>query len=516
VQASEAVPLVTGSVGPLGIAVTEPPKFRESAAVVLLRGSGQGLEVFWVRRSDGVAFMPGFHAFVGGSLSPEDAELPIEGTADVTDRVLRACAIRETFEETGVLLGLTTAVHSGELTEARRRFLAGEIDFTRLAREQGWSFRATDLTYAGRWTTPPFAAIRFTTSYFVARLPAAQEPSVRVGELAAGEWITPVEALGRWKSGEVTFAAPILSTLKELARGEEGLIERMTLAPERMGQPVRRIELKWGIVLHPMKTRPLPPATHTNAYLVGEQDMALIDPGSDDADELEALFRLVDSLALDGRRLTLVLLTHHHADHVAGVQAVRARYGVPVAAHRDTAHHVRADRTLEDGEVISLARGVRDWDLTCLHTPGHTRGHLCFLHRRTRSLFCGDHIPGGAGTVIIDPPEGDMAAYLGSLERLQGESVETLFPAHGSPQGAAPGRVQSMIYHRRERERKVLEALGRAPRSLGTLVERAYGDTPRELWCYAERSLLAHLVKLEAERRAERVGDQWRAAPSRH
>jgi glyoxylase-like metal-dependent hydrolase (beta-lactamase superfamily II) len=112
--------------------------------------------------------------------------------------------------------------------------------------------------------------------------------------------------------------------------------------------------------------------------------------------------------------------------------------------------------------------------------------------------------------VIVDPPDGDMGAYVASLERLLREPVETLFPGHGSPQGGAMRRIRWLIAHRLEREAKVLAALTDDAVPLGALVERAYADTPRELWRYAERSLLAHLLKLEAEGRATRDGERWR------
>jgi glyoxylase-like metal-dependent hydrolase (beta-lactamase superfamily II) len=261
-----------------------------------------------------------------------------------------------------------------------------------------------------------------------------------------------------------------------------------------------------------MKTRPLPPATHTNAYLVGEREMALVDPGSGEAEELDALHALIDVLGREGRKLKLILATHAHPDHVGGVEAIRSRYGVPVAAHAETARSVRADFTIEDGQWIPLAPGLGDWTLRALHTPGHARGHLCFLHPRTGSLFSGDHIPGGQGTVIIDPPEGDMGAYVASLERLLGEPVRTIFPAHGSPQGGASRRIRGLIAHRLERERKVRAALDRTPRTPSELVPAVYDDTKRELWGFAERSLLAHLLKLGAEGAAVREGERWRSA----
>ena len=493
-----------------------PPRFRDSAAIVLLRGTGASLETFWVKRSDAVGYMPGFQAFLGGKVAPEDREIEMSGATSEEERILRACAVREALEEAGVLLALdapTAAPPPGVLADARRRLLAGEATFAALAREHGWRFRAAALTFAGRWTTPPFASMRFDTSFFLARVPDGQEPSIVAGELASGEWVAPGEGIERWQRGDATFAAPILHTLRALAEGEDSIAERLARAPQEFGELARRIELKWGIVLHPMKTNPLPPATHTNAYLVGEREMALIDPGSGEAAELEALYRLIESLSPDGRTLKHILLTHQHPDHAGGVDAVRLRYRVPVAAHPMIERFVRLDRTLEDGAEI-LLEGEREWTLRALHTPGHTRGHLCFLHERTRSLFTGDHITGGPGTVIIDPPEGDMRAYMVSLERLLSEPVEALFPGHGSPQGGALRRIRWLIDHRLVREAEVLAALTRQPEPLSRLVERAYADTPRELWRYAERSLLAHLLKLEAEARAVREGERWRRADS--
>lgn len=491
--------------------------FRDSAAVVMVRGEGEALEVFWALRSDAVSFMPGFHGFIGGSVDAGDAELPLAGAADDADRALRGCAIREAFEETGVLVALDPACappDAATLGRARQRLLENHADFGTLAREHRWRFRADALTFAGRWQTPPFAAMRFDTVFFLVTAPPEQEAQVRPGELASGEWIRPREALERWRRGEATFAAPILHTLRALADGGGDLAARLARAPEAAGRPVRRIELKWGIVLHPMKTKPLPPATHTNAYLIGERELALVDPGSGDPEELEALFTLLGELEREGRRLATILVTHAHADHSGGVEAVAAHYDVPVAGHAEIAGDVRLDRTLADGDEIALAEGgAGAWTLRVLHTPGHARGHLCFLHERTRSLFCGDHLTGGRGTVVIDPPEGDMGDYLASLERLLTEPVETLFPGHGSPQGAAKARIRGLIEHRRLREAKVLAALGPAPRALGGLVEAVYADTPRELWGWAERSLLAHLLKLERDGRVIREGEGWQLAP---
>jgi glyoxylase-like metal-dependent hydrolase (beta-lactamase superfamily II)/8-oxo-dGTP pyrophosphatase MutT (NUDIX family) len=454
---------------------------------------------------------PGFHAFIGGKVDPEDAELPIAGEADDVTRAAAACAIRETLEEVGVLIATTDPVAPETVREARTRLLAGSVKFNALARELGLRFDIRHLVFAGRWQTPAFATVRFDTLFFLARVPAGQFPEVHAPELAEGEWVTPAAALERWERGEVSFVAPILWTLRAAASGEGDLAARLARGPELHAHPVRRIEMKWGVVLHPMKTRPLPPADHTNAYFIGESEMVLVDPGSDDPAELRDLFTLADLLAADGRKVRWIVATHHHPDHVGGIAACRERFGAAVAGHPRLAEALKLDRALRDGEMFTLARGAHDWNLKVLHTPGHTRDSISLLHERTRSLFCGDLIPGGGGTVIIDPPDGSMSAYLQSLKRLLREPVETLFPAHGSPQGAASRRVRGLIAHRLEREEKVRVALSKEPRTVEELVAGVYADTPRELWGYAARSLLAHLEKLEAEGRAARDGDRWRA-----
>lgn len=507
---------------------TARPRFRESAAIVLVRGEGESLETFWVKRSDEVPFMPGFYAFLGGKVDAEDSDLAVRGAASEFENAARACAIREAFEEAGVLVGLDGTADSPSSSRAaeprsisraadprlaslaadRDDLLAGRVTFPDLARTRGWRFNAAALTPAGRWTTPPFASQRFDACYYLARLPEGQAPSIIPGELASGEWVRPLDALARWREGRAVFAAPILWTLIALAEGEAGLPERLEMGPARSHQPVPRVELTWGIVLHAMPTKPLPPATHTNAFLVGERDMVLIDPGSGDPEALAQLFGLIDHLATEGRKLRMILVTHHHSDHWGGVEAVRARYKVPVAAHALTGEHVKIDVALADDERIPLTPGLRDWNLRVLHTPGHSRDHLCFLHEASDSLFCGDLVA-GAGTVVIDPPDGDMGDYLASLERLIAMKPSLLLPAHGSPNGAPAGRLRGLVNHRLEREARVLAALEAAPRSLADLVPIVYADVKPDLWSWAERSLLAHLLKLESERRAIRAGDRW-------
>jgi len=492
--------------------VNAPRKtFRDAACVVLVRGQGADLEVFWVRRSDAVPFQPGFMAFPGGKVDAADLEFDVPGVPDDFERAARVCAVREALEETGVLVAHEGDVAAASLAAARESLLAGRATLADVVREHGWKLAPESLTFAGRWQTPVFAPVRFDTLFFLSRLPFGQAASIIPGELASGEWVRPMEALDRYRRGQLTFAAPILWTLIAIAEGEEGLAERIAQGPARATTPVRRVELQWGVVLHAMPTKPLPPAQHTNAYLIGETELALVDPGSGEPEALRDLFALTDHLASEGRRVTMVVVTHHHPDHTGGVRACRERFGAKVVGHRELAAHLPLDVVVKEGDWLPLTPGLNDWTLQVLETPGHTRDSISLWHPRRRALFCGDLLPGGAGSVVIAPSDGDMTAYLASLERCASLEPQVLWPAHGSPSGAAVRRIRALVRHRLEREGKVVASLGEQPRPLGELLPVVYADTAQDLWGWAEMSLLAHLEKLEREHRAARDDRGWRA-----
>jgi glyoxylase-like metal-dependent hydrolase (beta-lactamase superfamily II) len=250
-----------------------------------------------------------------------------------------------------------------------------------------------------------------------------------------------------------------------------------------------------------LRTPTLPPAAHTNVYLVGpdEGPWVAVDPGSPYPDQQAVLDRALAEVGL-----SLVLLTHHHGDHSGGAAALAARFGVPIAAHANTAKRLprlAIDRILEDGEQVA--------DLECVFTPGHADGHLCFS--RAGFTIAGDMVA-GLGTILIDPSEGDMTLYLRSLERLLAMPQATLLPAHGPALPDGHAKLREYIAHRLMREARVVAALDSNDTAVGELVARAYADTPRVLWPLAERSLVAHLHKLAVDGRAREVAPgRWSA-----
>lgn len=516
---------------PLGGADALPPP-RVSAAVVLWRrvegGGPDDVEVYWVKRAEALAFMGGWHAFPGGGLSRSDAALPVSGAPQLAPDAppaaglpeslrdldepspdllpgLAACALRELFEETGLFLSSPT-VDPEDTVEPRRALLAGERKLSDVLQALSVTLDASHLVYAGRWVTPPFAPVRFDNRFFLLEWPpdSPSEPDVHTGELEYGSWIRPSEALEAWRRGDVLAAPPILYILEVLCQdGPLRGLDRLRDPAETNLGPIRRVEMRPGVVMLPLLTHTLPPAVTTNAYLLGMRDAVLVDPGPSDPRELD---RLEAALAAArerlGRKVTAIWLTHHHPDHVGGVERLRASLGVPVLAHPLTAERlagrgIEVDGELRDGERVMLGD---DFPVLVLHTPGHARGHLCFLEESQRSLLCGDMVS-GVSMIVVDPPEGDMDDYLGSLERLASLRPGTLFPGHGPAIKNGVEKLREYIDHRLWREGRILEAWSAGRQQPAEMLPTVYDDVPQQAWPIAQRQILAHLDRLRKQGR---------------
>ncbi|MHB8417659.1 MAG: MBL fold metallo-hydrolase [Myxococcales bacterium] len=496
------------SEGIAGVVAPAPAPPRDAAVVILWREGPSGRELFWLRRGARLAFGGGMYAFPGGKLDAEDAEVPVEGASGPA-AALRACAARELFEETGVLLGHDPArLSARELDGHRLRLLAGETSFREVLTACGARLHAQELAEAGRWITPPFVPARFDARLFVAQLPAGQIARVHEAEASEGGFVSPAWAIARWREGRALLHPPTLHALRSAGEGDWTVVlQRLREPPFVHEHLAERIEFQEGVVLVPQRTPTLPPATHTNCYLAGLEEVVLVDPGSADPGELAALFETVRALRAEGRRTVAVFLTHHHRDHAGGAAAVVRELGLPLWAHRQTAERVElpCQRLVEDGEPL----GLRGFPLTALHCPGHTRGHLVLLHEPSRAALVGDLVS-SLSTIVIDPPEGDMADYLASLRHLLELPVGTIFPAHGPPVADGPGKLREYLEHRAAREALVLEALRAGAATPAEIVARAYSDTPEPLHPIAERQALAHLGKLAAEGRASERDGRWR------
>jgi len=247
----------------------------------------------------------------------------------------------------------------------------------------------------------------------------------------------------------------------------------------------------------------------TNTYIVGTPgDRIVIDPGPALPEHVE---RLAQAVRDD---LRAIVCTHSHPDHSPAAPLLRERVGrdvptlgLPSAPTARPHSAFTPDRALADGERLRCG----DATLRVIHTPGHAANHLCLVLEEDRLLFSGDHVLNGS-TTVVDPPDGDMHAYLASLRRLAAEPVDFILPAHGHVLGPARQAIERLIAHRLGREAKVLGVLrDSGGGTLATLVAGAYDDVPTTLHPVAQRSLLAHLEKLAVDGLATRDGDRWRA-----
>jgi glyoxylase-like metal-dependent hydrolase (beta-lactamase superfamily II) len=227
----------------------------------------------------------------------------------------------------------------------------------------------------------------------------------------------------------------------------------------------------------------------TNTWVVGEDPSIVIDPGP-------AIDSHLDEVAAAAGPVAAVVVTHDHPDHAPAAAAFAARADAPVHAFRlDGAERLR------DGQVLR-AGGV---SLTAVHAPGHTSDHMVFFEPTAGSLFSGDAVV-GRGTTLIDPPEGDLTQYVRSLERMRGLGARTIYPGHGPVVFDAAAKLDEYVRHRGDREIQVLAALAAGTTTIGAMVEEIYAGYPPDVHPLAARSVLAHLLKLEGEGRASRVG----------
>jgi glyoxylase-like metal-dependent hydrolase (beta-lactamase superfamily II)/8-oxo-dGTP pyrophosphatase MutT (NUDIX family) len=481
---------------------------KDAAAVILLRQNTDpnNPEVYWVQRSEKLAFLGGYHAFPGGQIDATDADVEVRNSPDAATTAMISGAARELFEELGVLVA-----HGGDtLTKGQRASLlddleTGRMSWPALLKHYELHLDANDFTYAGRWVTPPFNARRFDTWFFVVDCPPKQEPYLTSGELDDGEWITAREAYERWLRDGVVAVPPTLHALRTLANGiTPDLTARFLSLRHAQGEIARRITFRPNYICFPVRTPTRPPATHTCCYLIHtSKEILVVDPGSPYEDEQQALAECLDDMIAEGREVRAIIITHLHPDHIGGVNALKAHLGgaVPVAAHPKTAaalSDIHVDRLIEDGDVIAL-EGEPPVRLIALHTPGHARGHLCFHDEERGALLTGDNIV-GVGSVLIDPPEGNMRDYLNSLERMRSlPNLSVLFGGHGPAVATPYKKLNEYISHRLERERNILQAVLEGATDPKQIVAKVYTDVSPKAYQMAERAVLAHLEKLRED-----------------
>ncbi|MGE0873677.1 MAG: MBL fold metallo-hydrolase [Burkholderiales bacterium] len=540
---------------------------RPAATIVLLRDSTEGPEVFMLRRTLQAKFVAGAYVFPGGRVDPADADERIArrvlglDDAQASARLglpsgglaYWVAAARECFEEAGILLAVDDSgsfvdpARVAALGELRAPLNAGELAFADFLEKERLYLPARSIAWFAHWITPAGRPRRFDTRFFVAIAPPGQEGSHDEGETIDNVWIRPGHAIERSARGEIEVVFATRTTLAHFAafqRAEDALahahekevelnaacfaiaedgarqlhgrsdpayFEIHWCDPEETGNSIVALKADVPKRLDDFVTRVIAPnpgmmtGPGTNAYLVGKGDLAVIDPGPDVAAHRDAL------LAAGAGRIRWILCTHTHVDHSPGAAALKQAtgaqvLGMPAPPGGSQDRNFAPDRVPVHGERIALG-GVT---LRAIHTPGHASNHLCYLLEETGMLFTGDHVMQGS-TVVINPPDGNMRAYLDSLEQAIGLQPAILAPGHGYLIGDPGKEIRRLIAHRLKREAKVLDAvraLGEA--SADELLPRVYDDVSPRLHQVAARSLAAHLGKLVEEGRIALEAGRYR------
>ena len=541
-------------------------EIRPAATLALTRDTPKGIEVLLLQRTWDAVFLPGFYVFPGGAVDAADRKCDawLEGhddhsASDMLDlesggASYLVAAIRECFEEAGILLALdrngrpvSAGLKNGR--RARQLLSCGDMTLADICREHQLVLPLDRLAYLSHWITPPGPPRRFDTRFFVAAAPPGQIPSHDGVETIDHVWLSPRQALADHREGRRLFGAPTLRTLRILAEfsstdallahthaqppepfpsepwparlksGKTRLLEPgapaydevRKLDPDRLGSALAAITPGEPVLVAPGVRRLTAPnaglmtGSGTNTYLLGDTGpYTVIDPGPASASHMQRIIELT------GGRIDQILVTHTHQDHSPGAIGLRDQtgaqlLGMPPPAEPAQDQSFRPDRVLAGNERIETGAGT----LLTLHTPGHASNHLCYLLEDEPMLFSGDHIMQGS-TVVINPPDGDMKAYLDSLDRLLHEDIRYIAPGHGFLMHHAHAVIDYLSTHRLVREHKVVEVLRtHGPGRLADLTPRVYDDVPAGIHGVASRSLLAHLIKLEQDGRATLEDELW-------
>ena len=550
-------------------AYAAPADARLAASLLLLRDGPQGVEVLMLRRAEragdqrsGAAVFPGGQldardrAAHGHCLGPDDAGASRQLGVALGGLDYAIAAVRETFEEVGLLLAVGD-IDLPALQTWRIRMQAGEAGVAEFCTATGLQFDLRGLVYCAHWLTPVGSPKRFDTRFFAARAPAGQQAEADLAEAVELMWLTPAQALDRARGLKLLpvtrellrdlqqhdTAATALAGMRAQTKVPLVMPRRaitgdgpgVVLPHERSYAEIGRLDptgrgdvhstLRAGRVvqLSPRVLRITAPnpgpmtGPGTNSYLVGGGERwTLIDPGPEIAaasgDHLQVVLAAVAALTPPGR-IERILVTHTHRDHSPGAAAFARATGAPVWG-RIADHPAWQDPGFSPAHLPQHGDRITAGDdatLRVIHTPGHASNHLCFLLEEEKLLFTGDHVMQGS-TVVINPPDGDMAAYLRALQALLDEDLEWLAPGHGFLVAEPQAVLRGLIAHRLRREAKVVQSLqSEGPGTLEALLPLVYNDVSPALHPVARRSLLAHLLKLQADGRARLADEIWSA-----
>ena len=483
-------------------------KIRPSATMMITRDGSNGVEVLLGRRAESMPAFPGYWAFPGGGLSRVD-KLAVEELTQLNGPNAAAIAaiMREVVEELGFACADGKIVVVGE--DARNLVVADKANWLPQVKQGKIPCDTSGIRHISSRTTPPFGPVLFENTFLHIHGGSSQEvpqPSI-VGQTEFVEftWQSAEQLLAKWKTHEMKIAPPVVTLLMQLKRTLTQFDGNMELSAEEMEKQQigrRSILFAYGVEVVPVKTATLPPADHTNSYLIGdpEGDFVLVDPAARMREGMETLAIAVER---HNGNLIAIVFTHPHSDHLGDFDLLREAFDVPIWGSQQTSEQIPCQRILHDGEMLQL--GEQKWQV--LQTPGHHPGHICLLG--DAGLVAGDMVA-GIGTILIPPSEGDMDQYLQQLQRLIDLEPHLIFPSHGPVIPLPEKKLKYYLNHRSARHQRVLDAVAAGNSKLAQISRIAYQDSPDAHPLLAQDQTLSHLLSHQRSGKVAEENNNWK------
>ena len=461
----------------------------------------RGEEILVCHRVSAVPAFPDYWAFPGGGVSRVDQAALASNPAwfperDEDERAALVALLREMVEE----VGLTTGSDGIEVVDENLR--------ARILEDKGYWSKAADsgeilvngngFTVISERTTPPLAPLRFRNHFFT--MECDVEPILIEGDNAEFDdfrWATPQQLLDEWHRHEIRLPPPLVMILRELVTDTiENSIDQMSMSPSKDNV---RIEFAPGVECLPLPTATLPPATHTNCYILGVPggERIIIDPAAKNDEGLALLQEKVDQIMADGSTIIATIFTHRHADHIGDLSAISNIYQAPIWASSETLETIspcESDRVLKEGDMVK----VDEVSWSIIETPGHCPGQLCLVSQA--GIISADNVV-QVGTILVPSGEGDMTAYIEGLYRLRDYNANLLFPGHGPVVTNPNKQISHYIEHREKRHEAVFTAWQNGLREIEELSHAAYADTPDAHPMLKIDQTMSHLDALRKEGR---------------
>ena len=441
----------------------------ESVSVIFIHEQ----QIFAVQRQPYLHAFPGYHAFPGGKIDNDESSTPFETEFLCEHNTLRMRALRrEIIEELGY--DLEEGINKGEVLSVNE--LAEAL-------------------------APPFAPVRFRTWFYRVDLSKRVKFDVDSGEFADSFWKTSAELLETFRTGKSLMVPPTRWVLEGLQKKPQatafGDLSQNFAEDDR----VPCLEMIEGVPQLAVRSATLPPASRTNSFMLGDLDAPklLVDPSPNSTEEYQRLLNTIQDKKLDA-----IFLTHHHPDHHQFSNQLARQLKLPIILSQDTQQRLTLKNGEDYFEQVELRNVVENEEVTRWHgspvrvyeIPGHDAGHLGLAPDSLDWFIVGDLIQ-GIGTVVIPSPEGDMATYFSTLEKVIALNPEVIIPSHGIPMRSTHRLIET-LKHRRKRESQILK-LSKSGKSKKEILEQLYEGIDPRLQPLALQNIESHLVKLRKE-----------------